>query len=170
MSACSWRISAISFSLHTSWWKWKMGHMPAGRSSYFSNISRWRMVGYKTTFLLFHGKVLYFYPFIAEIFNFLNYFTTPHWKCLPFVQLLQNRGTQALIWVCKELESSVLQKEGAILGTCKKTSGTSSGWRFGAGFSFLWSTLTHLLPLCKDVFEYLDNKTSVLHAWEQSSK
>jgi len=50
--------------------------------------------------------------------------------------------------LCKELESCALQKEGVIVGTCKKTNRTSSGWTSGQSFLFLWSTLTHLLPLC----------------------
>lgn len=53
---------------------------------------------------------------------------------IPFLQLVQNRGTPALDWVSTGLVCCALQKGGEILGTTKKSSGTASGWRFGETF------------------------------------
>lgn len=79
--------------------------------------------------------------------------------------------------MCKELETCALQKGGVILGPRKKISGTSSGWRVGGRFCSRdphyphISTYPHyLLPLGEHIFEYVGNKTSALHAWEQSPK
>lgn len=48
--------------------------------------------------------------FIYLLLILKNYFISAHGKCLPFFQLWQIRGSQALIWVYKKLETCALQK------------------------------------------------------------